>query len=226
MKQTYALYHIKDKSKTKNNIYIIADHETKKAAVIDPATGFDEINELVKRFDLTLDAILITHVHRDHIGSVGDLIKRHNCNVYVSEKEASYYKYHCKNMHLFEDQELIHLGDTAIKCLLTPGHTAGSTCFLLKNTLFSGDTIFMEGCSICTSDGASAVDMFHSIEKIKRQVADSVLVYSGHTLGLGAEPGQSIAYLKKHNIYFNIDDEEFFVDFRMRKGQENLYDFR
>jgi len=226
MTQTYALHHIKDKSKTKNNVYIIADHATQKAAVIDPATGFDEINELVKRFDLTLDTILITHVHHDHIGSVDDLVRQHNCNVYVSEKEASYYKYHCENMHLFKDQELIHLGDTVIKCILTPGHTAGSTCFLLKNSLFSGDTIFMEGCGICTASGGSAADMFHSVGKIKQQVEDSVLVYSGHTLGLGIEPGQSISYLKTNNIYFNIDDEDFFVEFRMRKGQENLYNFR
>jgi len=224
MKQTYALYHIKDKSKTKNNVYIIADQKTKKAAVIDPAASLDEINELVKRFDLMLEAILVTHVHEDHIGSVNDLVEQHNCNVYVSEKEASYYHYRCQNMHLFEDQELIHLGDTVIKCLLTPGHTVGSTCFLLKNTLFSGDTIFMEGCGMCTASGGSAVDMFHSIEKIKRQVSDSVLVYSGHTYH--EDPGQSIANLKKNNIYFNIDDEKFFVEFRMRENQEDLYNFR
>ena len=224
MKQTYALHHIKDKSKTKNNVYIIVDHQTKKAAVIDPATSLDEINALIKHLDLTLDTILITHVHQDHIGSVAGLVKRHNCNVYLSEKEASYYHYHCKNMHLFQDQECIQLGDTTIKCLLTPGHTAGSACFLLQQSLFSGDTIFMEGCGICISDGASAVDMFYSVEKVKQQVADSVLVYSGHTYL--EDPGKSMAYLKKNNIYFNIDDQDFFVEFRMREGQENLYNFR
>ena len=224
MLQTYTQYHIKDKSKTKNNVYIIADHKTRKAAVVDPATSRDEVNELIKRFDLTLNAVLVTHTHPDHIGSVGDLVKQHNCDVYVSKKEASYYNYYCQNMHFFEDQELIHLGDTIIKCLLTPGHTAGSACFLLQNSLFSGDTIFIEGCGICTERGGSAVEMFHSVVKVKRQVSDSILVYPGHTYA--AEPGQSIAYLKKNNIYFNIDDEKFFVDFRMRKNQTNLFDFQ
>lgn len=223
MVKTYDLYHIKDKSETKNNVYVIVDQMTRKAAVVDPACSLQEINEMIKNLNLALDAILVTHIHPDHIGSVDDLIKQHQCKVYVSKKEAHYYAYHCKNIQLFEDQEMIDLGHTLVKCILTPGHTAGSTCFLLENSLFSGDTIFMEGCGICTEPGGSALDMFSSILKIKQQVAESVLVYPGHTYGI--QPGQSIVYLKAHNIYFVIENQQTFVEFRMRKNQKNLFNF-
>ena len=82
----------------------------------------------------------------------------------------------------------------------------------------------MEGCGICTAPGGSAEDMFHSIAKIKQQVPESVLVYPGHTYNV--EPGQSLAYLKKNNIYFNIPDKKSFALFRMRKNQTNLFTFK
>ena len=224
MTKTYELHHIKDQSWTKNNVYIIADKKTKKAAIVDPACSLNQINDVIKSHALTVETILLTHTHPDHIRSVDSLVNQHNCKFYVSRKEANFYSYHCKNIQLFDDGDLIHLGHTPIKCILTPGHTSGSACFLLENSLFTGDTIFMEGCGLCTAPGGSAVDMFHSIAKIKHQVPDSVLVYSGHTYN--EESGQSLAYLKKNNIYFNIPDKESFVEFRMRKKQTNLFTFK
>jgi len=221
---TYELHHIKDTRLTKNNVFLIFDKKTKKAAVVDPSYSLKHINKIIKCFGYMLDTILITHSHPDHTSSVDALINQHGCDVYISRKEVEYYSYRCKNMQMFEDQQLINVGDTIVKCLLTPGHTAGSACFLLEKSLFSGDTIFMEGCGICSGSGASAAAMFDSIMKIKEQVSDTVLVYSGHTYVV--DPGQSIEYLKRNNIYFNINDVETFVSFRMRKNQKNLFTFQ
>jgi hydroxyacylglutathione hydrolase len=223
MEKTYEIHFIKDQSPTKNNVYLVVDKESKKTAIIDPACSMEQINEIVTKFDIIIDAILVTHTHFDHIRRINDLVKKYDCKVYVSRIEALYYSYSCKNLHLFEDKDLIHLGDTLIECLLTPGHTMGSSCFLLENSLFSGDTIFIEGCGLCTSIGGSAVSMFHSIAKIKQLVDDSVLVYPGHTYN--TLPGKSLSYLKNNNIYFVIEEEKKFVAFRMRKNQNKLFDF-
>lgn len=223
MEKTYEIYFIKDQSQTKNNVYLVVNKESKKTAIIDPACSMDQINEIVTKFDLFIDTILVTHTHFDHTRRINDLVKQYDCKVYVSRIEAWYYSYSCENLHLFEDKEVIVLGNTWIECLLTPGHTMGSSCFLLENSLFSGDTIFMEGCGLCTSIGGSAVSMFHSISKIKELVDDSVLVYPGHTYT--TPPGKSLSYLKYNNIYFAIEEEEKFVGFRMRKSQSGLFDF-
>lgn len=223
MGTTYDLYCIKDRSATKNNVYIIADKETKMTAIVDPACSMQQIEEVINNLNLKLDMIMVTHTHFDHTRRIHDLVDKYVCKVFVSRIESEYYFYQCNKLQLFEDEEVISLGNTRIKCLLTPGHTVGSSCFLLENSIFTGDTIFMEGCGLCTANGGSATSMFHSIAKIKQEVDDNVLVYSGHTYN--TQPGKSISYLKHNNIYFVIEDEKQFVDFRMRKNQKNLFNF-
>ena len=223
MENTYDLYIIKDQGAMKNNVYVIVDKDTKRTAIIDPANSLKQNEEIVTKLNLILDIILITHTHFDHTQCIDDLVSLYDCTVYVSRIEADYYLYYCKNLNLFEDEDFITVGSTWIKCLLTPGHTMGSACFLLRNSLFTGDTIFMEGCGICNGNGGSASDMFHSIARIKEQVDDSVLVYPGHTYKM--QPGMAISTLKQNNIYFLIEDDKTFVKFRMRKNQKNLFNF-
>lgn len=223
MDKTYEIYMIKDKSETKNNVYIIMDKKTKKAAIIDPACTIEQIEEFVKLCKLSIDAVLITHTHCDHVRSVDHIVERYNCNVYISRMEIEYYGYKCNKLCTFEDGEEIKMGETNIKCILTPGHTFGSTCFLLKGDLFSGDTVFMEGCGWCDYDGGSADSMFDSLEKIKRLVSDDIAVYPGHTYII--QPGQKMQFLKMNNIYLALDDKSMFIKFRRRKGQEDLYCF-
>lgn len=223
MKTTFNLHFIKDQSMTKNNVYVIVDKETKKAAIIDPGCSIEQINELFIMYKLELDAVLITHTHPDHIRCVNELVDQYKCRVYVSRVESEYYSFSCKQIQLFDDNDVVIIGKTRIECLLTPGHTLGSTCFLVGKSLFTGDTIFIEGCGVCTARGGSAESMFHSIQKIKIQLDENVLIYPAHTYSI--IPGKSIAYLKEYNIYFCIDEEKAFVDFRMRKNQKGLYTF-
>jgi len=223
MEMTYEMYLIKDHSATKNNVYLIVDKESRQTAIIDPACSMNQINELVLRLELFPKIVLLTHTHFDHIRRVNDLINEYNCDVYASRKEVEYYFYICENLHKFEDDEIINIGETAVKCLLTPGHTKGSACFLFENEIFTGDTLFIEGCGLCTGNGGSAVSMFHSIAKIKKLISDSVLVYPGHTYK--EQPGKPVSYVKNNNIYYIQEDEKKFIEFRMRENQKNLFSF-
>lgn len=223
MKITYEVFCIKDNSKTKNNVYVVADKETGKGALIDPACTLEQVDEVISSNNLMLSYVLITHTHDDHVRIVDQVVERYDCQVYVSRAEIENYNYHCRNLSVFDDNDVIWLGNTKVQCIITPGHTAGSACFLLENSFFTGDTIFIEGCGMCSGQSASPQKMFNSIKRIKKEIGSAVLVYPGHTYE--NLPGKPISYLMDNNLYFAIDDMEAFIDFRMRNNQEHLYDF-
>ncbi|WP_207642628.1 MBL fold metallo-hydrolase [Ruminiclostridium josui] len=116
------------------------------------------------------------------------------------------------------------MGETSIKNIHTPGHTFGSTCYLVDGNLFTGDFIFIEGCGICTSNGASAREMYTSIQKIKSNISLETRIFPGHSYG--KPPGYPLKYLFENNIYFQIDDVDKFIAFRQRKGQKGIFNFK
>ncbi|MDR3600918.1 MAG: MBL fold metallo-hydrolase [Desulfosporosinus sp.] len=207
-----------------NYIYLIVDNSSQQAAIIDPAWELQKIVDILHKIDVELVAVLLTHSHFDHVNAVKPLLKLKQPQIYMSAEEIKFYKYDCANLNPVTDNEIIKLGETEVTCLVTPGHTAGSTCFLVPGCLFTGDTIFIEGCGICNTHGGSAEQMFESIRRIKTDVSSDTKVYPGHSFG--KKPGYSIAQLMQENIYFQLNKKEQFVDFRMRKNQPNAFSFK
>lgn len=207
-----------------NYSYIVLDKATNSAIVIDPAWELDKITNKLCELNSNLVAIFLTHSHYDHVNIVDPLIKMYNPIVYMAKEEIDYYKFECINLKPLYDKETIRIGETYILCILTPGHTMGGMCYLLKNSLFTGDTIFIEGCGICFGDGGSEEQMFSSIQKVKSMVPKDVKVFPGHSYG--KSPGQTIECLMRENIYFQIDTKEIFVNFRRRKNQKHIFNFK
>jgi glyoxylase-like metal-dependent hydrolase (beta-lactamase superfamily II) len=201
--------------------YIIVDKKSHRAAIVDPAWDREQILSIFNKLGVKPDCILLTHSHIDHVHMVPFLVEQFDAQVYMSAKEIDFYHFKSRNLHSFQDFEDIMLGETRITCLLTPGHTAGGTCFLLADSLFTGDTIFTEGCGICTTLGGSPEQMFESIQKVKRLVEPHICIYPGHSYG--KEPGQSMESLLRNNIYFQFEKKEHFIQFRMRKNQKNVF---
>ncbi|PGD97843.1 MBL fold metallo-hydrolase [Bacillus wiedmannii] len=225
MLKTYEVIPLKvNKLNFINYSYLIIDKDTKYATIIDPAWDFKKIISTIENLDIILINILLTHSHFDHVNMVEPLLEKFNCQVYMSKKEIEFYHFNCKNLNELNHFDVIKVGSTEIQCLLTPGHTAGSACFLLEDSIFTGDTVFIEGCGICSGIGGSAEDMFESLKHIQRIVSPHVSVFPGHSYG--KEPGYSLDYVKKQNIYFHLDKRESFVKFRMRKNQTSLFNFK
>jgi len=225
MNYKYEVYPVKTFfHKWVNYSYIVFDKATKYAMIVDPAWELEKIVNVVKVLEANITAIFLTHAHYDHVNLVDPLVSKYHATVYMSEKESEYYKYNCKNLKMLKDKEIIKIGDTYIKCILTPGHTLGGMCYLLQDSMFTGDTIFSEGCGICCEDGGSAEQMFYSIQKIKLEIGRHVKVYPGHSYG--KEVGQTVAQLMQDNIYFQIHSKETFIHFRMRGNQKNIFTFK
>lgn len=207
-----------------NYCYIIVDRESREAAVVDPAWDSRLIVGKVEELGLQVRAIFLTHSHIDHVNKVESLVKRYGATVYMQEEEIVYYNYRAPNLQPLKHLEEVKVGETMIRCLHTPGHTKGGACYLLSDDILTGDTLFIEGCGICTTSGGDPDEMFDSLQLLKELVPPHVAVYPGHRYRI--ELGQSFGSLSRINLYLAIEKREQFVKFRMRKQQTNLFKFR
>lgn len=206
-----------------NYCYVVLDRCSGEAAIVDPAWELEAIKGKLQEIGASVTTLLLTHSHYDHVNLVPSLVRQCNPKVVFSRQERDCYPFSCGHLIPAEHLDRIQLGGTAITCLLTPGHTVGSMCFLLSHSLFTGDTVFIEGCGSCRSEG-EASRMFDSIQLIKGMVEPHVSIFPGHSYGRA--PGCSLATVLEHNVYFHIEKQKQFVDFRMRKGQKGLLAFK
>ena len=157
--------------------YLIACSETRNAVLIDPVnTEIEKYVALLAEHNLTLTYALDTHVHADHITASGLLKKQLGCQTAVSTL------CHANNADLeINDADVFTLSEhESIKAISTPGHTAGSLCFLWRSYLFTGDTLLINGCGRTDFQGGDAATLYNSITKILFTLPHETLVYPGH----------------------------------------------
>jgi len=155
-----------------NYSYLITDHKSKNAILIDPAESKIIINILIKE-KLNLTSILLTHHHADHVSGVSDILKFINVPVYSPSrniKETSY---------IIKDNNVIDLSFIKMTVISTPGHTLDHVVYYNKKNklLFSGDTLFRLGCGKIFEGTYGA--MHKSLQKISK-LEDETMVYCGH----------------------------------------------
>lgn len=156
-----------------NYIWLLTDPQTRKTVVVDPGTA-EPVLATLKKENLDLCAILVTHHHSDHSGGVKDLLGQKKVPVYGGATEPIPFL-----SHSLQDDDTIHLDDLSLdlKILHIPGHTLGHVAFVNENYIFSGDTLFTAGCGKLFE--GTAEQMLHSLNKLKSLNPKS-LVYCGH----------------------------------------------
>lgn len=222
---SFKLFILKDESTIfKNYTYVIVEPNSLETIIIDPACEREKIENLIVSHGLKMKYILLTHTHSDHTSQVEWLYQKYSMQVCLSTVEAHFYDYYIPNMKLLNDGDILHMGAISVKCLLTPGHSKGSMCYWIDEKLFTGDTLFIEGCGMCSAAGASVDEMYESIQHIKAIIPKNTEIYPGHRYY--SPPGQKFVSLFEINIYLLLDDKEDFVEFRTRKNQKNLLNFQ
>ncbi len=102
-----------------------------------------------------------------------------------------------------ESGDKLNVGDIEIEFLHTPGHTPGSQCFRIRNTLVSGDTLFIQGCGRVDLPGSDPEQMYHSLRKLAA-LPDDTLLLPGHHYS--EAPNATMGETKAQNPYLRIDD--------------------
>ena len=158
------------------------------AVIVDPGDASVVIQAL-EQHHLSLDAILITHHHSDHIDGVDNLLARHPCPVYAPLRERYAFPHTpvCEN-----DRIVLDSLDLELKVIEVPGHTLGHVAYFGNGLLFCGDTLFGAGCGRLF-EGTPA-QMYSSLQKLA-QLPPETRVYCTHEytehnlrFALGLEP--------------------------------------
>jgi glyoxylase-like metal-dependent hydrolase (beta-lactamase superfamily II) len=200
-----------------NYTYLLISEHSRYCAIIDPSWEPEKILCEIEKFKVIPVDIFITHAHGDHIFSLDFFVHKFNSRVWISAIEADYYNVRLPNMNRLNPNQLFKLEDILIQTVHTPGHTKGGFSYLSNNNLFTGDTLFAEGCGSCLYPGGSAEDMFNSVQKIKGIANGNTCIYPGHSFG--ATPGLTFGELLQMNIYLQLNDKESFISFSTRKNK-------
>jgi glyoxylase-like metal-dependent hydrolase (beta-lactamase superfamily II) len=208
----------------KNFNYLIMENENSQAVLVDPAGNSPPIIRKIADAGAALQGILLTHHHNDHVNLAEFITKKYNVPVFMSRTEVDAYGFNCPNLIALEGEDIFDCGKISIEPFFTPGHTRGSACYKIGANLFTGDTLFIEGCGICHGNGASPEEMYFSMRSLVKKIPEDTRIYPGHSYGKA--PGMSFGYLLDNNIYLNINKIEQFVAFRMRKGQTGWLNFK
>ncbi|OSP54840.1 MBL fold metallo-hydrolase [Pseudoruegeria sp. SK021] len=189
--------------------YICADPTTKKAALIDVVWNFDPANyrfstesmdqvlKIVTDAGLTVEWVLDTHPHADHVMASAHLKKRTGAPNAIGARVPEIAKiwadlYNLPDTfdpgrdfdHLFEDGETFKIGDLEVTVMLSPGHTLGSITYVCGDAAFVHDTLMQPDAGTSRSDfpGGSTAELWESIQEILALPGNTRL-YIGHDYG-------------------------------------------
>jgi glyoxylase-like metal-dependent hydrolase (beta-lactamase superfamily II) len=168
-----------------NNAFVVRCRNTGEAILIDAANEHELLVPLCKA--LGVRRVLTTHGHFDHIQAV-EACRDAGIDVGVAAEDA---KMLPSYDFVIGDEDVIEVGDLKLEAIHTPGHTPGSTSFLLEGEplLFTGDTLFPGGPGNTIFEGASFEQIIDSIDRRLFTMPADLLVLPGHGLDttLGTE---------------------------------------
>ncbi len=189
-----------------NNCYLITDQASGLSALVDCTDDSKKMRDFIG--SAKLEYILLTHGHFDHIGGVAAISRDYGAKVVISAQDASMLSSGKASLSAFfgikqdkitpdltvSEGSSLMLGETQIKVLATPGHTKGGVCYLLKDCIFTGDTLFFCSCGRTDFPGGSSKEIMQSLKRLAT-LEDSLKVYPGH------DRTSTIAFEKANNPF-------------------------
>ena len=164
------------------NCYMVWQEESDSCILIDPGYVPEQLLEEVRRNRKTLEAILLTHGHFDHVGGVRYLAAETGCKVYICAEEIKQPLSYSDGLHYTDtycDGDVLHLAGLDFKVIHTPGHTVGCVCLLCGDVLFSGDTLFAGTCGRTDLPGGDFKTIQQSLKRLAALEGD-LKVLPGH----------------------------------------------
>ncbi len=148
-------------NKSSTYTYIISSGQGREALIIDPVIeNTSEYLKILKELDLKLVKVIDTHIHADHISGLNELSKQTNCSKIMGEKSSS----EVLDIKV-KDNEKIKIENIELKSIYTPGHTDCSYSFFMKDRVFTGDTLLINGTGRTDFQNGSSYEAYDSLFK-------------------------------------------------------------
>ena len=162
--------------KSSTYTYVISSGNGREALIIDPVIeNTNEYIKLLKDLDLKLVKVIDTHIHADHISGLNELKKQTNCSRVMGENSDS----EVIDIRVSEGEK-IKIENIELTTIYTPGHTECSYSFLMKDRVFTGDTLLINGSGRTDFQGGNALDQYNSIFNKLLKLPEKTLVYPAH----------------------------------------------
>jgi len=235
-----------ERSKTLS--YIVHGGHGTACAVIDPVLDFDPVSghtdfgtverlvEFIGSLDLTVEWILETHIHHDHLSGAHALREKVGGQLGIGEHftQVADIIRHGYNLppdvcsgvfdHMFRDDEVFSVGGYAARVVYTPGHTVDSVSYMIGDAVFVGDALFMPdfGTGRCNFHGGDARVLYRSIQRLLA-LAPQTRMFVCHDYcpgGRSAAWETTVADQKASNIHVHdgVTEEEF-VELRNQRDR-------
>jgi hydroxyacylglutathione hydrolase len=180
------------------NCSLVVDAATKRAIVVDPGGDFDVIDAKLTALGATVDAIVHTHTHIDHVGATAPLQRKSNARACIHEADRFLYELLPVQAAMLgvpmpetvdmegslKDGSTLAAGGVELGVLHTPGHTPGSVTFVVKTEdgtrVFSGDTLFRRGIGRTDLWGGDSDLIMKSLREKILALPDDAIVVPGH----------------------------------------------
>ena len=231
--------------------YIVSDPATRRAAVIDPVLDFDpasgrtttksadNVIAHVREHDLDVDWILETHVHADHLSGAPYLQEQLGGQTAIGAGVTAVQETF-KNIfnvadlapdgsqfdRLFTDGDTFAIGDIEARVIATPGHTPACVTYVIGDSAWVGDTLFMPDFGTARTDfpGGSAALLYQSIRKILALPGDTRLFMCHDYKAPGRDVyawETTVAEQREHNVHIDKTvTEATFVERRERRDKQ------
>lgn len=228
--------------------YVLSDPASRAAAVIDPVLDYapasgrtdtasaDQILAYLRGQELTLQWILETHAHADHLSAAAYLRQRAGGRIAIGasicQVQGVFKKLYnlgeefqadgSQFDHLFDDGDIFMIGTLQARALLVPGHTPADMAYQVGDAVFTGDTLFMPDLGTARTDfpGGDARTLYRSIQRILA-LPDATRLFACHDYPPDTRPAaweSTVAQHKAHNIHIREGiTEDAFVALRQAR---------
>jgi hydroxyacylglutathione hydrolase len=204
--------------------YLIGDQRAGVAAVVDPRFEIDEYLELARYRGVTIEHVLETHNHADHVSGHGRLVAATGARIHVHRAAEPDYEH-----EPFDDGWELRLGSLIVRALHTPGHRPEHTAFLLMDTsrgpepwaVLSGDSLFVGDVArtdLAVEPSLGAAQIFRSVHEKLLRLPDDCEVWPAHLggsmcggAGMDMKICSTIGFERQHNPGLAIEREQDFV---------------
>ena len=193
-----------DKSSTYT--YIISSGRGREALIIDPVIEHsNHYIKILEGLELRLVKVIDTHIHADHITALSELSRRTGCTKIMGENSKS------EVIDLkVKDEELVIIENIKLKAIYTPGHTDDSYCFIMKDRVFTGDTLLINGTGRTDFQNGNAHDAYNSLFDRVLKLPEETIVYPAHDYN--QKLSSTIGDEKKNNPRLQVNNADEYAE--------------